>query len=79
MLFQDGLKLSKHIGYVGLGTVESLVLEDNFYYFLEMNTRLQVEHTITEMVTGINIVNEQIKVCSEEKIRYFLEDIMNVI
>lgn len=63
-LYHDSLRLAKHIHYTGPGTVEFLVLPDNTYYFMEMNTRLQVEHTITELVTGIDIVKEQIRVAS---------------
>lgn len=58
----DGVKLAKHVGYVNAGTLEFLVDEDGSYYFIEMNPRIQVEHTITEMITGIDIVQSQILV-----------------
>lgn len=74
-LYTDAVKLAKHIGYVGAGTVEFLVLQNGKHYFLEMNTRLQVEHTITELVTGIDIVKEQIKVSGGEKLTIRQEDV----
>lgn len=74
-LQKDAVKLAKKIGYIGPGTVEFLVLPDGSYYFLEMNTRLQVEHTITELITGIDLVKEQIRVCSGEKLQIKQENI----
>ena len=74
-LHVDAIKLAKHIGYVGPGTVEFIVLSDGSYFFLEMNTRLQVEHTITELVTGVDIVKEQIRVCSGENLSIYQSDV----
>ena len=58
-LFERTVKMVSKIGYTGAGTVE-FIYEDNKFYFLEMNTRVQVEHPVTEMVTGIDIIKEQI-------------------
>ncbi len=58
-LFEKTVKMVKNIGYMGAGTVE-FIYEDGKFYFLEMNTRVQVEHPVTEMVTGIDIIKEQI-------------------
>lgn len=56
----DALKLARHVGYVNAGTLEFLVDKNGNHYFIEMNPRVQVEHTITEMITGIDIVQSQI-------------------
>lgn len=74
-LYQDAVHLASHIGYAGPGTVEFLVLPDHSYYFMEMNTRLQVEHTITEMVTSFDIVKEQIKIFGGEPLSIQQKDV----
>ena len=56
----DAVKIAKHVGYINAGTLEFLVDDTGNYYFIEMNPRIQVEHTVTEMITGIDIVQSQI-------------------
>ena len=67
-------KATKKLGYLGLGTIEYL-FENNEFFFIEMNTRLQVEHPITEMVTGLDLVCEQIKIASGQRIGFDQKDI----
>ena len=69
-------KAAAAVGYVNAGTIECLVDKDRNFYFMEMNTRLQVEHPVTELVTGVDIVKEQIRIARGRKLRYTQEDIM---
>ncbi len=69
------VKAAKAVDYVNAGTIEFLLDKDKNFYFLEMNTRLQVEHPITEMVTGIDIVKEQIRVARGRSLSYKQEEV----
>ena len=70
------VKAVKEIGYTNAGTIEFLVDKNKDFYFMEMNTRVQVEHPVTEMVTGIDIIKEQIKIASGEKLSFEQRDIV---
>ncbi|AGX42319.1 acetyl-CoA carboxylase biotin carboxylase subunit [Clostridium saccharobutylicum] len=68
-------KAALAVDYKNAGTIEFLFDKDNNFYFMEMNTRIQVEHPITEMITGVDLVKEQLRIASGEKLRYTQEDI----
>jgi acetyl-CoA/propionyl-CoA carboxylase, biotin carboxylase, biotin carboxyl carrier protein len=70
-----GTEAARAVGYRSAGTVEGL-LQDGEYFFLEMNTRVQVEHCVTEMVTGIDIVREQVKIAAGEPLGYAQDDVV---
>ena len=68
-------KLAKGIGYDSVGTLEFLVDKRSNFYFMEMNTRIQVEHTISEEITGVDLIREQIRVAAGEKLSFTQKDI----
>ena len=69
------VKLAKAVGYVNAGTIEFLVDKNLNFYFIEMNTRIQVEHPVTEFITGIDLVKEQIKIALGKKLPFTQRDI----
>ena len=70
------IKAAKSINYVGAGTIEFLVDSQSNFYFMEMNTRIQVEHPITEMITGLDLITEQISIAQGEKLKLKQSDIV---
>jgi acetyl-CoA carboxylase biotin carboxylase subunit len=74
-LCKSAVKIAKTTGYENAGTIEFIVDSDNNFYFMEMNTRIQVEHPVTEAVTGIDIVAEQIKIAAGNKLLFSQKDV----
>lgn len=72
---EHALKVARIVGYENAGTVEFVVAADGTSYFIEMNTRIQVEHPVTEMITGINIVREQIRIASGLPLSFSQEEV----
>ena len=72
---KTAIKAAQAVDYVNAGTVEFLLDNDNNYYFIEMNTRIQVEHPVTEYITGVDLLKEQIKIASGQKLSVKQEDI----
>ena len=72
---QDVLKLASAVKYNNAGTLEFIVDADENYYFIEMNTRIQVEHPVTEMITGIDLIKEQIKVAANQVLSFTQDEV----
>jgi len=75
-LAADALKAARAVDYTNAGTVEFIVDEDNSHYFIEMNTRIQVEHPVTEKITGINIIREQIRIASGYPLSFSQDEVV---
>ncbi len=72
---EDAIRAASAVGYTGVGTIEYLLDDEGNYYFIEMNTRVQVEHPVTEMVTGVDIVREQISIAAGEPLSFGQSDV----
>ena len=74
-LWESAVRLAEHVGYVSAGTLEFLVDREGNYYFIEMNTRIQVEHPVTEMVTGLDLIRMQFQIAGGEPLKLRQEEI----
>ncbi len=72
---EQAVKAAKAVGYENAGTIEFLLENEKDFYFMEMNTRIQVEHPVTEWITGVDLIKEQIKIASGEKLSFTQEDV----
>jgi acetyl-CoA carboxylase biotin carboxylase subunit len=73
---EAAVKAAKAVGYINAGTVEFLLDKYNNFYFIEMNTRIQVEHPVTELITNIDLIKEQIRIAAGEKLKFTQQDII---
>ena len=74
-MMDDAVKAARAVGYTSAGTIEFLLDDDRNYYFMEMNTRIQVEHGITEMITGVDLVRQQLRIASGLPLDLTQEDV----
>ncbi len=74
---ESAVRLVKSAGYTNAGTCEFLLDKDNKFYFIEVNARIQVEHPVTELVTGIDLIREQIRIAAGEKLRFTQKEIIH--
>ncbi|MDF2965016.1 MAG: accC [Rickettsiaceae bacterium] len=74
-MYEQVISLADKVGYYSAGTIEFIVDQNKQFYFLEMNTRLQVEHCVTELITGIDIVEEMVRIAAGEKLSFKQEDV----
>lgn len=72
---EEAVKAAKAVGYENAGTIEFLLENEKDFYFMEMNTRIQVEHPVTEWITGVDLIKEQIKIASGEKLDFTQEEV----
>ncbi|HIK26852.1 MAG: acetyl-CoA carboxylase biotin carboxylase subunit [Oscillatoriaceae bacterium SKW80] len=72
---ETAVRVAKAINYTGAGTVEFLLSQEGHFYFMEMNTRIQVEHPVTEMIVGLDLIAEQIRIAQGERLRLRQEDV----
>lgn len=72
---EAAVRAAEYVGYKNAGTIEFLLDNKMNFYFMEMNTRIQVEHPVTEAITGIDLIKEQIRIAAGEKLRFSQEDI----
>ncbi|UCF59872.1 MAG: acetyl-CoA carboxylase biotin carboxylase subunit [Anaerolineaceae bacterium] len=74
-ILRSAVRIARTVGFIGAGTVEFLLDPEGRYYFLKVNPRLQVEHTVTEAVTGVDIVKEQLRIASGRSLRYSQKEV----
>ncbi|GAH94263.1 unnamed protein product, partial [marine sediment metagenome] len=72
---EAAIRAAKVVGYFSAGTVEFILDKQGNFYFMEMNTRIQVEHPITEMITGVDLIKEQIRIAAGKRLAYQQKDI----